>query len=48
VASDELGSDKTYYLSKQDRGDWIVYQSGQQSTAETEQVSKDLGYPDYQ
>jgi len=48
VTSDELGSGKTYYLSKQDSGDWIVDQSGQQSTAETEQVSKDLGYPDYQ
>jgi hypothetical protein len=48
VTSDELGSGKTYYLSKQDSGDWIVDQSGQQSTPETEQVLKDLGYPDFQ
>jgi cytoskeletal protein RodZ len=48
VIKDELGSGKTYFLSKQTDGSWSVDQSGQQSTPESEQTLKDLGYPTFQ
>ena len=47
ISRDELGSGKVYFLSKQSNGNWYVDQSGQQSTNESEQILKDLGYPDF-
>ena len=48
IVKDELGSAKVYFLSKQTDGSWSVDQSGQQSTPESEQILKDLGYPTFE
>ena len=48
IIQDELGSGKTYFLSKQADGSWSVDQSGQMSTPESEQILKDLGYPTFE
>jgi len=48
IIKDELGSGKTYFLSKQTDGSWSVDQSGQQSTPESEQTLRDLGYPTFE